>query len=470
MMHINWRDCQAWKDEGLVLSSTSNEACKLYDAALTQYVSWKELSQFDGLGATIEKMLSEDSNFVMGHVIDIGLNLLNIPTMNKDMQIKLDNLNKLKEANKQTITDRELMHINALNVYSTGNIPSATNVWEQILIQYPTDLLALKFAHDAYFYLGYQAQMRDSIARVIPFWKASQPLYNYLYGMWSFGLVQTNFFNEAERAAKKSLELNKYDAWATHTICHLNEYQNTFDDGIKFLTETESDWSSCKLLSCHNYWHLCLYNLERNDKDAILQIYDEKILPSVKRSDAYLDIVDACSILYRLKLDDANYMERWLELKPLVMKHISDNGFLFNDLHIFMCISSCNDNDAKLDFIKQLNNYVSDANTNHEDYLKKLKLNTGVNLVQAINYFDQSEFSKCVELLYPIRYNLIQIGGSNAQRDLYHQMLTISALKSDDKLHKQIGIALLNERKGLKPNSNLTKRIATRFNAIHELN
>lgn len=27
---------QAWRDEGLTLSSSSNEACKLYDAILTQ--------------------------------------------------------------------------------------------------------------------------------------------------------------------------------------------------------------------------------------------------------------------------------------------------------------------------------------------------------------------------------------------------------------------------------------------------
>uniref|UniRef100_A0A5F9DDU3 Uncharacterized protein n=1 Tax=Oryctolagus cuniculus TaxID=9986 RepID=A0A5F9DDU3_RABIT len=30
------RDCQAWKDAGLPLSTTSNEACKLFDATLTQ--------------------------------------------------------------------------------------------------------------------------------------------------------------------------------------------------------------------------------------------------------------------------------------------------------------------------------------------------------------------------------------------------------------------------------------------------
>uniref|UniRef100_A0A2K5EZ69 Tetratricopeptide repeat domain 38 n=1 Tax=Aotus nancymaae TaxID=37293 RepID=A0A2K5EZ69_AOTNA len=36
------RDCQAWKDARLPLSTTSNEACKLFDATLTQW--WEDSS------------------------------------------------------------------------------------------------------------------------------------------------------------------------------------------------------------------------------------------------------------------------------------------------------------------------------------------------------------------------------------------------------------------------------------------
>lgn len=56
----------------------------------------------------------------------------------------------------------------------------ACDVWEDILMDYPTDMLALKFAHDCYYSLSYHHQMRDSIARVLPFWKSSMPLYGYV--------------------------------------------------------------------------------------------------------------------------------------------------------------------------------------------------------------------------------------------------------------------------------------------------
>ena len=57
------------------------------------------------------------------------------------------------------------------------HVVKALDTWEEILAQYPTDVAALKFAHDSYFYLGYQEQLRDSIARVLPHWNDTMPLY-----------------------------------------------------------------------------------------------------------------------------------------------------------------------------------------------------------------------------------------------------------------------------------------------------
>ena len=57
------------------------------------------------------------------------------------------------------------------------NTAGACLIWEDILVDHPTDMFAIKMAHDSYFYLGYQPQMRDSIARVMKKWKEDAPLY-----------------------------------------------------------------------------------------------------------------------------------------------------------------------------------------------------------------------------------------------------------------------------------------------------
>ena len=71
------------------------------------------------------------------------------------------------------------MNFNFLFILFFSNTEGACNIWEDILAENPTDLFALKMAHDSYFYLGYQPQMRDSVARVFPHWKPDMPLFRY---------------------------------------------------------------------------------------------------------------------------------------------------------------------------------------------------------------------------------------------------------------------------------------------------
>lgn len=50
-------------NEGIPIGTQSNEAAKLYDATITQYVGLYDDVNFDGLGGSLDKMLKEDPNF-----------------------------------------------------------------------------------------------------------------------------------------------------------------------------------------------------------------------------------------------------------------------------------------------------------------------------------------------------------------------------------------------------------------------
>lgn len=56
----NLRDCQAWKDEGLEMTTTSNECAKLYDATLRQLVSWLNCESLGGIDRTKHAMIDAD--------------------------------------------------------------------------------------------------------------------------------------------------------------------------------------------------------------------------------------------------------------------------------------------------------------------------------------------------------------------------------------------------------------------------
>lgn len=473
------KSCDWWCSQGLQMNTTSNEACKFFDLILDQLVTWKEDDQFGGIDGSIERMIGADENFVMGHVIKNGLELVGSScAFDQNNLHAIDHLLTLANKHEKNLTKRELLHVEAIKNLHMGNLNKSCDIWEAILTLHSNDMLAIKFAHDTYFYLGQHAQMRDSISRVLPFWTNDARMSGYLHGMHSFGYVQSNFFEEAKISALKALDLNRNDGWATHTICHFNEYKNHVDQGIKFLRDTEKDWSSCNLISPHNYWHLALYHIERDEHQTALEIFDQTIVKYLDLNRT-LDMVDLISLLYRLKLDNCkiDLSERWSRLHNVFQNRIRDHGYVFNDMHILLMLCSCKNQQGENEFFNSLNQYLSKDNKNMltdicnnvidmknmENYIKQINRDIGVNIFEAIRNFELAEYDKVVDKLTPIRYDIVKIGGSNAQRDLINQILVQSALLSANEKNKMFGIRLINERFGTKPESNLTKRIQKRF-------
>jgi len=175
-------------------------------------------------------------------------------------------LKKTKELIKSNnYHDREIKHANSLIAWYEGRQVDATRIWESILEQHPTDVSAIKFLHDAYFYLGDSKNIRDSIARVYNIWNtdfSNSKTFGYIQGMYAFGLEENYQFSEAEAMGRNALERNPIDAWATHAVSHVMEMQGRCVEGNKFLDSTNEYWTKCESISCHINWHNTLYLLE----------------------------------------------------------------------------------------------------------------------------------------------------------------------------------------------------------------
>uniref|UniRef100_A0A674KE98 Tetratricopeptide repeat protein 38 n=1 Tax=Terrapene triunguis TaxID=2587831 RepID=A0A674KE98_9SAUR len=459
------RDCKAWQDAGLVLSTTSNEACKLFDATLTQYVTWTNDKSLGGIEGCLSKLLAADPTFTMGHVIANGLVLIGTGTsvrLDKKLDSAMNKMMALSES--QPLTEREKLHVSALDMFASGRFPKACDVWDQILRDHPTDILALKFAQATYFYMGCHTQMRDSVARVYPYWTPDIPLSSYVKGIYSFGLMETNYFDRAEKLANEALAINQSDAWSVHTIAHINEMKADLKNGLTFMKQTENNWKDCDMLACHNYWHWALYFIEKGDYEAALTIYDNHIAPACLSNRSMLAVLDNCSMLYRLQLEGVKVGDRWNEVIQLTKKHSKDHVLFFNDVHILMSSLGAKDHKTTNELLTTLQELAKAPGEDHElDLAPKL----GLPLCQALVEFDNGNYDKTVELLYPIRYQLLQIGGSNAQRDVFNQLLIHAALNCKSKAHQNLARCLLTERDGLRPNSPLTERLIRKASAVH---
>ncbi|XP_019118239.1 tetratricopeptide repeat protein 38 [Larimichthys crocea] len=465
MTTSSFRDCQAWRAEGLPLSTTSNEACKLYDAILNQYVKWRNDETLGGIEGCISAMQAADPNFVMGHVISTGLELV-ATTSSTRLNERLASAVKrtVELANSQDISPRERLHVKAMELFSHGNFPKACETWEDILVDHPTDMVALKFAHDSYFYMGAQIQMRDSVARVLPHWKPHMPLASYLKGQYSFGLLETRFYDQAEKVAMEGLALTPDDAWSVHSVAHIYEMKAEVDKGLKFMEGREKDWQTSDMLASHNYWHWALYFIEKGQYEAALQIYDSQVFRRCKATGSMLDTVDASSMLYRLEMEGVCVKDRWRELLQVTQPHTDDHVTLFNDLHFLMVSLGAKENGSSKRLLEGLQQLAKEPGDNQQLQLAET---VGVPMCQAMMEYDQGNYNRAVELLYPLRYRMVDIGGSDAQRDVFNQLLIHAAMKSENKHHQKLGRCLLVERDAVRLDSPLTHRLLQRALALH---
>jgi hypothetical protein len=490
-MHSNWRDCDAWRKSNLPMNTLSNEAAKLYDITLSQLMRWREDQQYGGLLNSLNKMINADPDFILGQCLKTGVELMG-SSLNHNSQKsyeKVKNLVRKAIDMDSQLTKREKLHVKAVEMMQYGNLPMAAEYLEQILIDSPNDCQAIKLLHSLYFYLGESKQMHQSLARIIPRWSSQEPHYSYLYSLYGFGLAQDNYLDKAEKNALRALEMNRNDAWAIHAISHVNEYRSSYDRGIKFLHDTELDWNQCDMIASHNYWHMSLYYVEKNDCESALEVLDSKIMTNL---DSVLNLINASSLLLRLKINNYepkndSLAEKWQKVKDKCMDKIEHQGYMYSSSHYAMALATCGTSKEKASFLNNVNEYLNSTDLSDLDqnfmYYKpsddligdfKFELRDNFNylkntnqeckgLFESIFSYQQNVFDRVVDLLYPIRYKIKSIGGSNAQRDVFNLILIDAAFKSNVREHNLLAISLLNERLLTLPDSDFTKRLAMRF-------
>jgi hypothetical protein len=72
----------------------------------------------------------------------------------------------------------------------------------------------------------------------------------------------------------------------------------------------------------------------------------------------------------------------------------------------------------------------------------------GVPLVEGLMAFHKGDYHRAVDLLYRIRYDVWQIGGSHAQRDVVDRTLAEAAVRGG---LRDVAVALAYERLGTRP-------------------
>jgi tetratricopeptide (TPR) repeat protein len=208
--------------QGLTLAGAPESAAS-FDRAIADYYGLTG----DPVGV-LKSALARDPGFALGGVAIAALYM--IGGFRGDHPEVVSAL-RAAEVAIGSASERERRHLAAAKAWAQGETSRAIFGWEMILIDHPTDALALRLAQDAYFFLGRSVAIRDCAARALSAWERGNPLTSFILGLYAFGLEETGDLKRAEDCGREALARNPHDAWATHALAHVMETANRHEEG-----------------------------------------------------------------------------------------------------------------------------------------------------------------------------------------------------------------------------------------------
>ncbi len=425
---------------GQVCSGATAEALAGYEEALAQFHCYR-----GNPVEAVETVIAAQPDFAMAHALRAHLYLSG--TEAAGLAPARDSI---ALARRHARTEREKLHVAAAEALADGRFDDAGERFDDILLDHPHDLLALQMGHLFDFYRGLSRNLRDRVLRVLPAWDGKRPGWHAVQGMLAFGLEESGDYAHAEAAGRQACALEPRDAWAHHAVAHVMEMQGRAEDGIRWARDRMEDWAPDNMMAVHNWWHLALFHLERDEHDEVLALYDQHIRGG--QSTVVLDMIDASAMLWRLYLRGLDVgMKRWSELAEAWSGLVQDGIYSFNDVHALISFIGA----GRRDLIEQQMTTLRRAAASKRGDNALMAAQVGLPLAQALLSFQAGHYADTVQRLRPLRYIASRFGGSHAQRDLLDLTL-IEAAKRDGDL--SLVQALSAERLFLKPASPIAQR------------
>ena len=236
--------------------------------------------------------------------------------------------------------------------------------------------------------------------------------------------------------------------WATHAVTHVFEMQERHDEGIAWIDKLSKQWTGMNNFTFHVWWHRALFSLEKERYDEVLTLYDTRFRAT--QTEEYLDMTNAIAMLWRLENRGIDVGNRWEELADLSEPRTQGHLLYFADAHFIMALARGGRTEAIQEMLTSLRQAAQ-----RDDTQCQVIARVGLTLAEAIVSFHEGRFDAAFERLLPARYDVIAIGGSHAQRDLFSLVLTEAALRGN---RSTAARALLAARIALKPKNPHTWR------------
>ncbi len=436
---------------GLPLGTDSRVAADAVERAL-----WQLMTLADSPAAALQAAREADPAWIMPLLVDAGFRLaLNHPADRAAADALLDAAALLEPG----AIARERAHLEALRALREGRWLAACRLWDELLLEWPRDALALHWAHQWDHVRGDTANLRLRPARVLPEWDDSDPLFPCVLGLYAFGLAECQQFALAEDLGRRAAAMGRVP-WAVHAVTHVMEVQGRFDDGSAWLRQQQQSWHDEGRFAAHLWWHLALFRLEGLDVAGALRLVDTHLSgPALAHG---TQCVDAVALYWRMRLIgvevDALFKALLATWRP-DPAHAGEHSFV--DWHVVQALVGAGERGRAEAWVARCAERVMRGDESARSN-QAVARDVGLPLMRALIAAERGEPDAAVRGLWSVHESAGRLGGSQVQRDLIAQTL-MGVAATDGCTQRHVGRAVLNERCLSKPLTPLTRHWADRL-------
>jgi tetratricopeptide (TPR) repeat protein len=421
---------------GLALTVASEAAAHQFDCAVDAVLGHRA-----DCASLIADALRADPGFLLAHCLK-GFACL-IAARQELLTDAVTSLASARDAERsRDATPREMAYVDALAAWCAGDMRRAGDILSAQLRRDPRDLLAIKLHQAVHFMLGDQRAMLDTLRDVIGAWDETVPGFGFVQGCFAFALEETGAYDSAERLGRRACELSPSDIWAAHAVAHVFEMRGEPRSGLRWLERRADAFVGCNNLTFHLAWHRALFHLALDQFEQALVLYDHEI--RVHETEDYRDTANAASLLSRLQKSGVDVGRRWRELADKAALRLDDPSLVFASVHYLASLIGDGRHRAAESLVLSLRRHAGRRATTQSHVFETI----GLPLAEAMLAASHDQPERVVDLLFPVRDRIVSIGGSNAQRDLFSQLLIDAAI---DAGRRSEALILLRERSFARP-------------------
>src|SRR6266545_5232146 len=384
---------------GLSLGAVSAAAVERFDALIDDLYYYRL-----GVQDRLDALLQEFPEFVLAHVLK-GYSLMTEGTLDAHPKARAH----LLQVEALPAHPRERLHQEALRAWIAQDFSARAAAWEQILVKWPLDLLALRQHTGTLFWTGDKRYQAEVSAGVAGHWGPQTPGYAHFLSAHAFAMEEVGDYVVAERCAREALALQPQDLWALHGLAHVFEMQGRAREGIELLSDAARFLNDYNLFRGHLWWHLSLFKLSQGRFDEVLDLFDRKVYP--QSSTFYLDVQNGASLL-----------ARWERLAQASMLSATQSTIWFTAMHHVMALMRS----GRVSAVQSTFDYLSSVGTS------STQAALAHDLAQAGAAFYQDKPREALQRMLAVRERHGELGASHTQQDLYDQIMVMAALQLGD--------------------------------------